>query len=117
SRCSWAVVDTAEAEPSVSGEVGVKQIDREAGLAHLAVWTHRNTRGRGIAVLAVRAASDFAFSTLGLTQLAYTHAASNTASAAVAERAGFRCIGPELPDAHPDHPRADRVLWMRDSSR
>ena len=112
-RCSWAVVETTDDAPTVSGEVGVKQIDRAAGTAHLAVWTHRRTRGRGIAVQAVRAASDFAFDTLGLTRLAYTHAVSNPASAAVAERAGFRCTGPELPAAAPGHPRADRILWVR----
>ncbi len=114
-RCSWAVIEGAGEPASVAGEVGVKQIDRVTGTAHLAVWTHRSSRGRGLAAQAVHAACDFAFSALGLTRLSYTHAASNTASAVVAQRAGFQCAGPERPGAGPDDPRADRILWVRGS--
>ena len=109
-RCSWAVVDGAG---RVAGEVGLKEIDSVAGTARLAVWTHPEFRGRGVAPAAVEAACVFGFDALGLRRLGYTHSTENAASARVAATAGFSLLGPEVPDAAPGHPREDRLLWER----
>ncbi len=109
-RCSWAAVDGTD---RIAGEVGLKDIDPAAGTARLAVWTHPDFRGRGLAPAAVTAACGFGFGALRLSRLGYTHSAENAASARVAAAAGFTPIGPEFPDATPDHPRSDRLLWER----
>lgn len=123
-RCSWAVIDGVEGVDSgdgvdlgdrVAGEVGLKMIDTAAGTARLAVWTHPRFRGLGAATAAVAAACGYGFGVRQLHCLGYTHAVTNTASARVAAASGFTLVGPELPGAPPDNPRADRLLWQRRS--
>jgi RimJ/RimL family protein N-acetyltransferase len=65
-------------------------------------------------VLAARAACRWAFGDLGLQRIQLFHAVENTASARVAEKAGFTCEG-RLRRSHRygDGLRHDELLWAR----
>lgn len=90
-RCSWAV-----AEPTTGallGEVGLKNLDLDAGTAEASVWTHPQARGRGIATTTLSAVLRFGFGALGLRAVDYLHDPANEPSAAVAKKCGFQRIG------------------------
>ena len=89
-RYSWAVADPTTGE--LLGEVGLKELDLEAGTAEAACWTHPAGRGRGVASRALGAALRFGFGAIGLERVRYKHFESNTASARVAEKCGFSQI-------------------------
>ncbi|HVW41414.1 MAG TPA: GNAT family N-acetyltransferase [Amycolatopsis sp.] len=111
SRCSWAV-----AEPTTGalvGEVGLKNLDLSAGTAETTLWVHPKARGRGIGVTAVSAAIRFGFGALDLRSVNYRHHPDNHASAAVAERCGFRRVGESTDPAQP----GQRLIeWVRTAS-
>lgn len=107
-RCSWAI-----AEPTTGvllGEVGLKDLDLEDGIADVALWIHPTARGREIGVIAVDAAVRFGFGALDLREVAYRHHPDNSASAAVAKRCGFTRIG--LGD-DPNQPGQQLVSWRQ----
>lgn len=89
-RYSWAVADPFTGE--LLGEVGLKELDLDAGTAEAACWTHPAGRGRGTASHALGAALRFGFGAVGLRRVAYKHFESNTASARLAEKCGFLLI-------------------------
>jgi RimJ/RimL family protein N-acetyltransferase len=62
---------------------------RNNGLAEMAYWTFPAHRGRGLAVRAVRLASDYAFSQLGVERIELYIEPDNHASRAVARKARF----------------------------
>jgi ribosomal-protein-alanine N-acetyltransferase len=64
-------------------------LEIESGVGHLSYWLAASARGRGAATAALRLFSTWAFVHLGLTELRLWAHASNTASCAVAERAGY----------------------------
>ncbi|MFB9904708.1 GNAT family N-acetyltransferase [Allokutzneria oryzae] len=86
-RCSWAVAEPATGE--LLGEVGLKNLDLDAGTAEVACWAHPLARGRGTTVEAIGAALRFGFGALDLKEVSYDHAEGNAASARVAEKCGF----------------------------
>jgi RimJ/RimL family protein N-acetyltransferase len=86
-RYSWAVADPTTGE--LLGEVGLKELDLEAGTAEASCWTHPAGRGRGVAARALGAAVRFGFGAIGLECVRYKHFESNKASARVAEKCGF----------------------------
>lgn len=97
-RCSWAV-----AEPTTGaliGEVGLKDLDLDAGTAEAAVWVHPAARGRGVATTALGAAIRFGFGGLGLRHVDYVHHPDNAASEALARRCGFRLVSRDGSDVH-----------------
>ncbi|GHF78638.1 RimJ/RimL family protein N-acetyltransferase [Amycolatopsis bartoniae] len=107
-RCAWAI-----AEPTTGallGEVGLKDLDLEAGHGEIALWIHPASRGRGISVPAVSAAVRFGFGALGLRQVAYRHHPDNVASEAVAKRCGFERVGMSK---DPYTPGQQLVSWLR----
>jgi RimJ/RimL family protein N-acetyltransferase len=110
-RCSWAI-----AEPTTGnllGEVGLKDLDLEAGTAEAAVWVHAQVRGRGIAATSLSAVLRFGFGALGLTEVGYRYVESNAASGSVARRCGFRFVCAEAEPA----PTGEKVLkWSKASS-
>jgi RimJ/RimL family protein N-acetyltransferase len=97
-RCSWAV-----AEPTTGallGEVGLKKLDLLTGHGEASIWVHPAARRRGVAVTSLRTVLRFGFGGLGLHEVHYLHAETNTASAGVAERCGFTpdgFVGHRLP--------------------
>ncbi|MEL5992107.1 GNAT family N-acetyltransferase [Microbacterium phosphatis] len=83
----WALRD----ESGVAGMVGLHRI--KAGAAELGYWLAQRARGRGYMHEAARAVVDFAFGPLRLERLEWHAVVGNTASAAVAQRLGFRLEG------------------------
>ena len=86
-RFSWGVADPTTGE--LLGEVGLKELDLEAGTAEAACWTHPRGRGRGVASRALAAVVRFGFGAIGLESVRYKHFESNKASGRVAEKCGF----------------------------
>jgi RimJ/RimL family protein N-acetyltransferase len=86
-RYSWAVADPTTGE--LLGEVGLKDLDLDAGTAEASCWTHPAGRGRGTASRALAAVLRFGFGAIGLETVVYKHFASNVASARVARKCGF----------------------------
>ena len=89
-RCSWAVADPTTGE--LLGEVGLKDVDLSAGTAEAYCWTHPAGRGRGVAPTALAAVLRFGFGALGMETVRYKYFESNTASARVADKLGFRLL-------------------------
>ncbi|WP_027928062.1 GNAT family N-acetyltransferase [Amycolatopsis benzoatilytica] len=110
-RCSWAVAEPSDGR--LLGEVGLRDLDLTFRTAEASVWTHPNERGKGIAAVALTAALRFGFGGLGLQEIAYRHDESNTASEAVARRAGFTRVGV---DARPSPTGEPLVRWVRKPS-
>ena len=88
---SWAVVDPESGQ--AAGQVGLRQITLEFGVAHVSYWTSPAFRGRGLAPRAARAVADWALDDLGLHRLEVHHSTANVSSCRVAERAGFAAEG------------------------
>lgn len=77
--------------------VGIVDIDEISGQqGELGYWFDRASWGQGYAFEAARAAVDFAFRTIGLTQLRSGHAADNAASGKILSKLGFRLLGTEM---------------------
>ncbi|MBP0599137.1 GNAT family N-acetyltransferase [Herbaspirillum sp. LeCh32-8] len=72
----------------VVGSVAINQISQLNQLANLGYWVREGRTGRGIAVLAARAAAAFAFGKTGLTRLEIVAQAGNLRSQRVAEKTG-----------------------------
>lgn len=73
------------------------------GASEVGYWTAAQARGRGIAVSAVNAVSQWAFDVHGLNRLDLLHAAGNEASCRVAIRCGY-VLRDALPAAPPAFP-------------
>ena len=109
-HASWALVDGME----FAGSISVHRIDREQSNGEIGYWIAPAARGRGLAVLAAKAACHWAFTDLGLHRIQLFHAVENTASALVAERAGFTCEGRlRRSYCYGDGLRHDELLWAR----
>ena len=85
---AFAICD-ADASERVLGEVSINGVDSTNCSASIGYWLTPGARGRGVVTRAVRLATQFAFDQLGLVRLELTCGPDNTASAAVAKRAGF----------------------------
>jgi RimJ/RimL family protein N-acetyltransferase len=73
-----------------SGErLGNIALEVEDGVGHLSYWLAAPARGRGAATTALRLLSAWAFANRGVAELRLWAHADNTASRAVAERAGY----------------------------
>ena len=81
-----AIVEAGERFPI--GMVGLFGLDRAVDSARLGYWLVKDARGRGIAVIAARGLTDWAFERLGLKQVVIDREASNIASARVAQKLG-----------------------------
>ena len=109
-HASWALVEGAE----LLGSISVHRIDRDQDDGEIGYWIAPSARGRGLAGKAAEAACRWAFEDLGLHRIQLFHAVENTASARVAEKAGFTCEG-RLRQSHRygDGVRHDELLWGR----
>ena len=88
---SWAALDPESGE--AAGQVGLRQITLEFGVAHVSYWTSPAFRGRGLAARAAQVVADWALGDLGLHRLEVHHSTANSESCRVAERAGFAAEG------------------------
>jgi RimJ/RimL family protein N-acetyltransferase len=75
------------------GSIGLKEIDWEHGRAEAGYWMAREARGRGLAIVALRALTAWAGEHLGLAEVWLQVAAGNEASLRAAERAGYERDG------------------------
>jgi RimJ/RimL family protein N-acetyltransferase len=92
SHATFTVHDATTAR--LLGNVSLWRVDladqRTAAIGYrTAPWA----RGRGVATIAVRAVSGWAFGALGIERIELPHAVANPASCRVAEKAGFRLEG------------------------
>jgi RimJ/RimL family protein N-acetyltransferase len=111
-RASWAVVDAATGE--LLGSVSVHSIDPRQADAQIGYWTASPARGRGVAPTAVDAACRWAFDALDVERIELCHAVENTASARVAEKAGFTHEGRlRRSFRYGDGVKHDELLWAR----
>jgi RimJ/RimL family protein N-acetyltransferase len=80
-------------DDSLLGSVGLTEIEWEELRAQIGYWVARESRRRGVATRSVRLLAQWAFEALPLERLGILADRQNAASAAVAERAGFRREG------------------------
>lgn len=114
-HASWAVVgpDDDAAAP-VLASVSLHSIDRLQGDAEIGYWTTPAARGRGLAAIAVDAVCRWAFGALPIDRVELCHAVENTASARVAEKAGFTLEGRlRRSYRYADGVKHDELLWAR----
>jgi len=83
--CGWAVAG----EGVVLGQISLRGVNLDAGLSGISYWVMPHARGRRIAARALAAATQWAFSELGLHRTEILHSTRNLASCRVAERAGY----------------------------
>ncbi|MEU4618895.1 GNAT family N-acetyltransferase [Actinoplanes sp. NPDC023801] len=92
---SWAVVD----DGAVAGQVGLRRIDLDEGLASISYWILPDARGRRLAPRSLTALTTWSFETLGLHRLELSHSTANLASCRVAQRCGFLPEGTKRSEA------------------
>ncbi|MGY0055983.1 GNAT family N-acetyltransferase [Streptomyces sp. LZ34] len=107
-RFSFAVVETQStvSEGRLAGHVVLKNVTSGAPSAEVGYWTAAHARGRGVAPRALRALTDWAFTTFagdGLTRLELLHQVDNVASCRVAHKSGYE-LATLLPAAPPAFP-------------
>jgi RimJ/RimL family protein N-acetyltransferase len=87
-RVTFAIA-AADEPAALQGSVGLQAIDWDVRAADVGYMLGSRARGRGLATRAVELVAGWAFGTLGLERLELRTMQENTASQAVAERAGF----------------------------
>ncbi|MEC3978133.1 GNAT family N-acetyltransferase [Amycolatopsis sp. H20-H5] len=107
-RSSWAIAEPTTGD--LLGEVGLRDLDLDAGYAEAAVWVRAASRRQGVASTALAAALRFGFGGLGLREVSYRYEETNTVSASVARRCGFTLAGPE-PELAPTGERL--IRWTK----
>jgi ribosomal-protein-serine acetyltransferase len=78
----------------IVGVASLVAIDRTAGTCRCGYWLAPEQEGRGVMTRAMSSLLEHAFVDLGLREVALRAAPTNVRSRAVAERLGFRCVGP-----------------------
>lgn len=110
SGCAFALAESRTG--TLLGSVGVPHIDYAAGQATVGYWVAPHGRGRGAATAGLRALSEWLFTHIGLTSVLLVIEDANTASAAVARKAGY-----ERQDGEVTHEVLGRPLaftqWVR----
>ncbi len=109
STLGWAV--RAAVGGGLLGQVSLLHIDRDQRDAEVGYWLLPHARGRGVGTAAVLAVSRYAFGALDLLRLQLFHAVENTASCALATRAGFAYEG-----THRQSHRYGDGLWHDEHS-
>jgi RimJ/RimL family protein N-acetyltransferase len=96
----WAVLESdAVAGPTVAGQISLRHLDLQEGLAGVSYWVLPAARGRRVAPRALAALSGWAFGTLGLHRIEVAHSTRNPASCRVATVAGFTAEGVKRSEA------------------
>jgi RimJ/RimL family protein N-acetyltransferase len=80
-------------DDTLLGAIGLMRLDETMTVGEIGYWVARDVRRRGIATRAVRLVSRWAVLELGIPRVELMTRVENTASQAVAERAGFTCEG------------------------
>lgn len=110
--CAGFAVRGAE-DGALLGFAAIVRLDLEGGEGEIGYMLDRAARGRGAATRAVQLITAWGFDTLGLERLELRIDTANTASAKVAERAGYRLDGVLRSLAFKDGLRTDAAVWSR----
>lgn len=108
---SDAIQLLVEADGERVGVVEFDPIDREAGVADLAIWIHPDHQGRGYAREAVALMCSYAFDELRLHKVTADAYATNEASRGLFESMGFTQEGVGREDAFFDGRYQDSVYY------
>jgi RimJ/RimL family protein N-acetyltransferase len=95
------------------GFAALVHLDLEHAQGEIGYMLDPAARGRGVATSAVALLTRWAFDELGLTRIELRIDTENTASARVAERAGYRLDGVLRSLAFKDGLRTDTAVWSR----
>jgi RimJ/RimL family protein N-acetyltransferase len=85
----WAITEGGRP----AGQISLRRIYLEEGLAEVSYWVLPAARGRQIAPRALGALTGWGLGQLGLHRIEVEHSTANPASCRVAERAGFALEG------------------------
>jgi RimJ/RimL family protein N-acetyltransferase len=85
----WAIT----ADGLVAGQISLRGVHLDEGLAEVSYWVLPAARGRQIASRALGALAGWGLGELGLHRIEVEHSTANRASCRVAERAGFALEG------------------------
>ncbi|MFI1853181.1 GNAT family N-acetyltransferase [Streptomyces sp. NPDC020480] len=115
-RFAFAIVEprATSSEGRLAGHVVLKNVTPGAASAEVGYWSAAHARGRGVASRALRALTDWAFTTFagdGLARLELLHQLDNAASCGVARKCGYE-LTTLLPPAPPAFP-GDGHLHVR----
>jgi RimJ/RimL family protein N-acetyltransferase len=91
-HASWAIADPGD-PVNLLGSISLHKIDLDQRDCEIGFWVLPAHRGRGLAVAAVRAATQFAFTDLELRRVHMFHAAENEGSCRTAQATSFRLEG------------------------
>ena len=91
-HASWAIADPDD-PVQLLGSVSLHKIDLDQSACEAGFFVVPAHRGRGLAGAALRAATGFAFTELGLRRVELFHALENLGSCRTVEKAGFRLEG------------------------
>jgi RimJ/RimL family protein N-acetyltransferase len=95
SGAGWAIT----ADDRVAGQISLRGVLLDEGLADVSYWVLPAARGRQIAPRALGALARWGFGELGLHRIEVQHSTANAASCRVAERAGFALEGTKRSEA------------------
>lgn len=115
-RFAFAIVESRATSPEgrLAGHMVLKNVTPGGASAEVGYWTAAHARGRGVASSALRALTDWAFTTFagdGLARLELLHQVDNAASCGVAQKCGYE-LARLLPAAPPAFP-GDGHLHVR----
>ena len=105
------LIRAIECEGKLAGVVDFKSTDWNNKETEIGYWTHPAFRGRGIMVEAVTAMTRYALTEAGLERVVVRTATGNTASARVAEKAGFTREGVARNAGYIHDGRVDLVIF------
>jgi RimJ/RimL family protein N-acetyltransferase len=100
-----------ECEGELAGAIDFKRTDWNNGETEIGYWTHPAFRGRGIMPEALTAMAHYALTEMRLERVVVRVAPGNTASARVAEKAGFTREGVARNAGHLHEGRVDLVVY------
>jgi len=95
SGASWAVVDAG----GLLGQVSIRRLDLQEGLAEVSYWVVPAARGRRVAGRALSALTEWSFTELGVHRIELAHSTLNPASCRVAVHAGYAFEGVKRSEA------------------
>ena len=99
----WAVLDSGPnggpEGDKVAGQISLRTIDLQEGLAEVSYWVLPEARGRRTASRALSALTDWSFGHLGLHRIEVLHSTRNEASCRVASGAGYELEGTKRGEA------------------
>jgi RimJ/RimL family protein N-acetyltransferase len=102
-HATWVIADEADDPVGIFSIVNIDTVHQRTALMsyRTAPWA----RNRGVATHALRAATGFAFTTMGLERLELYHSIANPASCRVAEKVGYLFEGTQRPGFRDDSGR------------